>query len=337
VRSMRRVIALCAFLVTVAMAQNQRQTEAQSDGFHGQVKAVVTYVDTYGDEWQQPEGPALVYPVGFRDLEYDIDGNRIKLGEILPDGRFFGETVELVRSTDGQIVQRIATDADSGKVSRHDWLGPFGATKTDSFFEGKLLNRQLFTYDPLGHLSHRMILDGDGKHMEELAIKNADDGSMIEKGSWGNDGGSTWYEYFNAQTDSLSFGTFDDSGHIQLNLSSKHGKVVSFWSASDEPDQFGRTFTDQKDHGNFDRYSCRKGGACDVAHVHYEYADAARENPTSVEWRGSNGELLYAAYYEYEVDSRHNWVHRKVWVRSPNLPNRTPYETDSRSITYWGR
>ncbi|WP_353072424.1 hypothetical protein [Tunturiibacter gelidiferens] len=46
----------------------------------------------------------------------------------------------------------------------------------------------------------------------------------------------------------------------------------------------------------------------------------------SAEWRDGDGKLLYAAYYDYEVDSRRNWTRRSIWVISPELPERKLYE-----------
>jgi len=337
VRSLRFVIALYVLPVTVALAQPQRQTEVQSDGFLGQVKAEVSYVETYGVQFEQPEGPGLVGPVFCLDCEYAPDGYRTKFGEILPNGSFYGDTIQLIRDSGGHVVESISTDFASGKMSGHDWLGPFGPTKTESFFDGKLMERQIFTYDHLGHLAHRTIIHGDGTR-EELDMKNADDGTMLKSFAWGNDGafGSEWYDSIDAQSNS-SLLAKTNGKKLQQALSYKNGNIDSFWAASPRSNQAGGIFIEELKNGDWIRYSCRKRGACEAAHIHYEYAGKARRNPTSAEWRDSNGKLLYAAYYEYQFDSEGNWTHRKIWVRSPDLPNRTLYETDSRDITYWNR
>jgi len=53
------------------------------------------------------------------------------------------------------------------------------------------------------------------------------------------------------------------------------------------------------------------------------------------EWRDDSGKLKYATWCEYEFDELHNWTKRTVWVLSPEIPERTLYETDTRIITYW--
>jgi hypothetical protein len=63
----------------------------------------------------------------------------------------------------------------------------------------------------------------------------------------------------------------------------------------------------------------------------------SQKAPLSAEWKDANGKLIYAAYYEYVFDSHGNWVRREVWIISPSHPNRTFYETDIRTITYWSR
>lgn len=73
---------------------------------------------------------------------------------------------------------------------------------------------------------------------------------------------------------------------------------------------------------------------CQLWRVHYDYLDAKRRNPQSVERRDEAGELSYAAYYEYEIDAHRNWTHRTIWVWSQSLGERKLYETDSRAISY---
>ncbi len=69
--------------------------------------------------------------------------------------------------------------------------------------------------------------------------------------------------------------------------------------------------------------------------VHYEYLDGDKHTPRSAEWRDSEGNLKVAAYFNYEVDSFHNWTYRQVWVWDPDLSERTLSEIDFRAITYW--
>jgi hypothetical protein len=88
---LRPVIVLCAFSICRAFAQSAHPTtEAElADGFLGRVETAVTDVQNTGIDFSQPEGPSIVYPVGFKALEFDRDGNRVKAGEILPNGNFF--------------------------------------------------------------------------------------------------------------------------------------------------------------------------------------------------------------------------------------------------------
>jgi hypothetical protein len=69
--------------------------------------------------------------------------------------------------------------------------------------------------------------------------------------------------------------------------------------------------------------------------VHYEYADEAERDPKTAEWTDSKGAVVYAAYYEYMFDHHQNWIRRDIRIVSPDHPDPTLYETDSRTITYW--
>lgn len=71
-----------------------------------------------------------------------------------------------------------------------------------------------------------------------------------------------------------------------------------------------------------------------ASHIHYEFADKAQRHPVGAEWKDANGNLRYAAYYQYAFDSHANWVRREILIVSPEHPDRTPYETDTRTITY---
>jgi hypothetical protein len=353
---LRCLILLCVFPVAVALAQHQRQTDVESHGFLGHVKSVSAHVEMSGTEWSQPEGPGLLDSGGFTVREYDADGNWTRLGEILPDGRFFGETMECIRNANGQVVERIDRDFATGKTNYHDWLGPYGVTEGISYIEGKVSNRGIFTYDRLGYLANRLTLDAAGNRVGELMMRYADDGAMLEQSSWGSEGQLSWRESYDAAANldrfeifdtkgltQLKFfppGTkvnqaepFDPTGLAQLTYALPHGESDFLWAASDRSGD--KILVIRKDKRDVDRYRCHRDGTCEVAHIHFEYADATNHDPVSAEWKDSDGKLLYAAYYKYTFDGQKNWISRTIWVRSPSLSTRTLYENDSRSITYW--
>ena len=111
------------------------------------------------------------------------------------------------------------------------------------------------------------------------------------------------------------------------------GKLGSFWEQTPDP-QFGDNFTRWWPDGELDNYVCHKDG-CEISYLHFDYLDAEKRNPTSAEWRDSEGNLKLAAYYDYQIDAYGNWTRRAVSVWSPSLGERKLYETDSREIEYW--
>ena len=336
-RPLGPVITLCAFSLTFAPAQTPQRTESQLQGYQGPVETAIIDVQSYGVEFEQPEGPGIVYSAGFRSIEFDHDGNMTKAGEILPNGKFFGEIIQNIRGGDGQLTQRIYTDFASGQLSHQDWFGPFGPTRSDVYIMGKLFQRSICTYEDHGHLSDCATLDANGTAIEERLIKRTDDGQVLQEASWGHVGGDIFYERINNQEESHFFQRWGDDGRLRLQTSTLNGKVVSFWSANAEPNQWGSTSIHFENHSDADRTSCKKGGPCITSHVHYEFIDESKKDPRSAEWRDSEGKVVYAAYYEYVYDSHKNWIHRDVWIVSPEHPDRTLYETDSRTITYWDR
>jgi len=336
-RLLRGVFLLFPILAAFAQAQEQPKTEASIDGFLGPVRSVSSHVEMSGAKWEQPGGPALMLPILCRDCSYDPDGTRTRSGQFTGDGKFIGEDIVLLRDYDGKVIERTFTEAITGETSRQEWLGPFGPTSAILYQDGKLFWTQKFTYDPFGHLTEWLTYNADGSEKERVEKRYAEDGTLTDQAVWASGGQLTWHQTYDPRTDFGRFETFDATGAVKLASTIVQGKVGSFWAESDQPNQFGSSFSTNKGNGDFDRYSCRADGSCEIAHVHYDYLDRAKQRPRSVEWRDSDGKLLYAAYYEYELDSQQNWVKRTIWVRTPEAPERTLYETDTRTIAYWNQ
>lgn len=109
---------------TVLLAQ--AKTDAQMDGFAGSIRSVASAAATYGVRWQQPGGPTLVVPMWCRDCEYAPDGTKTKSGQMV-DGKFFGETIRLVRDANGNLTDRYSFSSTPGELHRHDVMGPYEA------------------------------------------------------------------------------------------------------------------------------------------------------------------------------------------------------------------
>jgi hypothetical protein len=224
------------------------------------VKSAVTNVQNYGIEFRQPEGPAIVLPEGFRDIEFDPEGNMTKAGEILSNGEFFGTIIQDIRGGDGKITQRISTDFASGQLSSQVWFGPFGATTSESYISGKLYQRAVCTYEDRGYLSDCATLDATGTAVDERIIRRGESGQVLEEASWGHVGGDFFYERINNEEDTNLFQRWGkDDGRLRLQTSTEKGKLVYFWSADAQPNQWGSTSTDFKDHANAVRTSCKRG------------------------------------------------------------------------------
>ena len=317
-----------------ATAQTEHKTQAQIDQFNGPVHSVSTQIVMTPIKWTQPGGPSLVMPVGCRDCEYDSEGNRIRSGQKQPDGTFFGENIEIVRDDQGQIIQRTRINATDSKVFEQEKDGPFGPVE-EIYFDGPIA-RSTKSYDRLGNLSEWLSFDANGLQVSRSIFRTNPDGQWIERATWGKNSQLQYRETYDPETDFQRFESYDDSGAVRVTFTVAHDKVQTFWKASDEPDQFGDSFTSNLGNGNFKMFSCHKNGVCDVTHVHYTYVDnSTHQFPTTAEWRDDSDKLQYATWCEYEFDDRHNWTKRTVWVLSPEIPERTLYETDTRIIAYW--
>lgn len=194
--------------------------------------------------------------------------------------------------------------------------------------------QNIFRYDSDGRQIDTLSFDGTGIQTDrEMTTWGKTD--LAQKTTWTKEQQMTSRVSVDPATNEERFTTFDDSGAVAVSWTYRHGQAPSYWSASDAPIQFGAGFTDFGDKANPISFHCHLGGVCDVSNIHYEYADAARQNPASAEWRDASGNLLYGAYYKYQFDEHGNWTHREVSVWSVELGARTVYETDERLITYW--
>ncbi|MGO9337811.1 MAG: hypothetical protein ACLPY1_09915 [Terracidiphilus sp.] len=316
------------------------KTDAQLDGFLGPVKTVSTTIKRSGLQWTQPSGPAMVFPVQCQDCTYDPDGVKTISGQVA-EGKFFGQIIALQRDGSGRMTGSVVTNASTGLVDREEVIGPFGKTEEYDYLDGKLNWLQTYVYDQYGRMSDALTVDSLGNQISHTLTKTTRDGEVIETSVWGENDELDWQQTYDPETGMEHFTTYDESGAVKLTWTFNHGKVLSFWEWQ-EPDQkpeqqqFGEGFVEDAGNGNRDNYCCHSDGHCERSRVHYEYLDQAKKrNPTSVEWRDESGNLLYAAYYEYEVDSAGNWTHRRVSVFPSNQGDPALYEEDWRTIDYW--
>lgn len=203
-----------------------------------------------------------------------------------------------------------------------------------SYFGGELRSRLTCSYDQYGHLSEWRAVDRMGEETEKALMNTDVDGIVTEKSVW-YDGRLSYQHTFDPETTVSHFTSFDSFGQVKLTWIVVAEKLASFWESPDLASKFGDNFTEDRENGDLENYSCQNDDSCAVSSIHFEYLDPKKRNPLSAEWRDSEGNLLHAVYYDYEVDSFRNWTRRRVWVWSPDLSTRSLYETDYRTITYW--
>ena len=339
-RYLRRALILSLLLIgstTLVSAQEPNLTDAQRMDLAGRIRAVSTTASRTEVLWQQPAGPSLIVPVFCWECEFDTNGNQTRSGQMF-NGSFHGEIIRLVVDGLGRVTERVAEDASTGGMVRHDLVGPFGKTEQSLYKDGELQYRVLVSYDEYGHTTEWRRFDVAGNQLDRTVVNTDKDGNDTEQWDWREDGelSSHFRHTFDPKTKSEQFASFDSFGNTKLTWSVLGGKLVSFWELPDLPRQYGGGFSEESGNDNFETYACW-GGACELSRVHYVYLDEKRRNPQSVEWRDESGNLRYAAYYEYQIDAQRNWTQRKIWVWSASLGEASLYETDSRAISYWSQ
>jgi hypothetical protein len=309
------------------------QTDARSDGLNGPIKSVISTTFLHDIPWRQADGPSLVWPISCLECEYDPDGARVRSGQRSVDG-FEGDNILLSRDAQGYISERRVLDSSTGALKVHEVLGPFGLTEQTIYERGKVSSSRTIRYDPFGHISETFSFDSSGQQIEHTHSTFTEEGVRTEDSTWGRNGQLKWQQLFDPEKHVESFTTLDDAGIVKLAWMRKDGKMASFWERSDEDNQYGDCLWDDEENGRRETH-CFANGNRERAVIREQYMEPKSLGLKSAEWRDGAGKLLYAAYYDYEVDSRRNWTRRSIWVVSPELPERTLYEEDTRTLVYW--
>ena len=189
------------------------------------------------------------------------------------------------------------------------------------------------SYDQHGNVREDIRLDGDRKPIFRTLYRRNSDDVWTERTTW-HSGKLHSHETYDRDTDFQRYEEYDISGQVTTTFTHRHGRVESYWSAFN--DRGGLSLIDKLDNGDTRTWICHnEKRTCDGRTLHGVYLDAARHNPSMTEIRSDDGRLLFSAYYEYQMDQHENWTSRKVWVQSGEQGERTLYEIDSRTITYW--
>jgi hypothetical protein len=333
--SLRLVVASSlAALAAQGWAQQAIRTEAEADGLTGPVKSVSTVVQMSQLNWVQPNGPALLFSVRCRECAYTADGYRTRFGE-MTDGHFTGQTRAISRDSEGRVADILATDAQTAQPVHHTVFGTYGAVEDTAYSLGKVVQQETFRYDADGHRIDAITVDGAGEVIRRTVSNFSKNGTFEDDTVWGKDQHVENRGSYDYTTGEQHYTTYDESGNVQEQWSVAHGQVTSYWEPPDTSRIFEVSFQDPNDRANAKVWSCHGSGICEVSHVHYAYADAAKRNPSSAEWRDAGERLLHGVYYTYTFDQKGNWTHREVSAWNSELGTRTLYETDDRVIAYW--
>ena len=170
-RYLRRALILSLLLIgstTLVSAQEPNLTDAQRMDLAGRIKAVSTTASRTEMLWQQPAGPSLIVPVFCWECEFDTNGNQTRSGQMF-NGSFHGEIIRLVVDGLGRVTERVAEDASTGGMVRHDLVGPFGKTEQSLYKDGELQYRVLVSYDEYGHTTEWRRLDAAGNQLDRTS------------------------------------------------------------------------------------------------------------------------------------------------------------------------
>ena len=354
-RRLRLLFLLCFVSLACGQSANKTipKTEAQQDGFSGPVHSVRMLSDSNSAPWtvsgnggRRVALPAsrlfmLVASLTCHVCDYDEQGNRTRSGQFITNSKnervFVGSDIAIIRDSAGRMVERTVTDSGSGKLLSHDWFGPFGMTESLLYRAGKLTGSRTRTYDSAGHLTEDVFTDADGNTVKRVTVTYDNQGQWINRALVGAHGELRRLETYDPATDTQHYQEFNSSNALKTEFVVAKNRMLSYWSTSEVPGINSGISTEYFPGSDVYNFQCHMDGYCETFCIHYTYLDGDYNVPTSVERHDASGALTDAAYVEYTVDDHHNWITRKVWLVSPELPDRTLYQVDARSITYWPR
>jgi hypothetical protein len=276
-----------------------------------------------------------VLPITCWVCEYDVEGNRIKRGQI-SDGESRGEFAGITRDRTGRVTERVIED-DKGEIVRRELMGPYGVTEEDYYQNGKRTFQTTLSYDGNGHVSDVHYHDESGTETESDVYISDASGNFKEQWQYGRNGTflGDFLETYDPARDIWGFASFNSDGSVKLEVRTQGTKLLSFWEEPGETRAYGSDFAMDPVGKMQESYSCHPDGSCD--HIISYFADEARHLVSRIEWHDPTGVLKLSADYQSESDQFGNWVKRAVWVWSPELGERKLYETYYRTLKYWNK
>src|SRR5215469_3646859 len=177
-RYLRRTLILSLLIgsATFLPAQEPNPTGAQRMDLAGRIKAVSTTASRTDVPWQQPAGPSLIVPMFCWECEFDPKGNQTRSARRF-NGGFLGEIIQLVVYGQGHITERVAEDASTGYMVRHEFVGPFGKTEQSSYKGGELQYRVPLSYDEYAHATELRRLHAAGNRLDRKVVNTDKDGN----------------------------------------------------------------------------------------------------------------------------------------------------------------
>ncbi len=326
--------ALAILLLGLSLdASEPKYTDARGDGLFGPIRSVSTREDRAQVDWHQPDGPTVALPASCGECEYDLQGNRIKMGQII-DGEFRGDVVRLLRDSAGKVIERIVENY-KGEIYRREVIGPYGITEQEDYENGKIISWTFRFYDSNGHLYESRNYDRDGVIVGSSLSTIDASGNFKEEWDSGPNGSFSLHfvEANDPKTGTWTFTNFNEDGSIKVNFTTVGTKVISYWQEPSDQQVFGSNFSMDPVGKTQESYSCHSDGNCD--HIISYFPDEARHHVSRIEWHDPAGMLKLSADYEYELDQFGNWTKRTVSVWSPELGERKLYEKDYRTLQYW--
>jgi hypothetical protein len=296
------------------------------------VKSVSTRVERKAVEFREPDGPAVILTAGCEECNYDLDGNRIRLGQM--DGtNFYGHTIQFIRDSGGIVTERVDQN-EKGQLTGRSVMGPFGSVEDTVYSDGQLASRRTYRYDDRGNVIEILALDPDGAEVSRSTMTYDDTGHVVEEWDRGRNNSFELHfvHTYNPKSHFETFTTFNENGSAKLSWVLQDATMLSYRQQPGDGSVLGSTFFMDSGPRKQEARNYHSDGTFE--RVESEFLDEQKRNVSHMERHGPTDELVIVADYEYEFDLIGNWTKRTTWLWTPGLGRRTLYEIDYRTIEY---
>ncbi len=314
------------------LAQQSPMSNREEYGLHGPVHTVRTRVEKLATN-SPNRSSFLPGPNICGNCVFDVRGDFLLQQSTDGNSKNVYQPSRYERDELGWPTKETATDAN-GKVDSLTIFrnGAFGPLETQQWVRGKLVEKEIDTYDERGHRLTSDAYDSDGNLTMGDIWRYDDHGNEIERQTRWATGESREDSRYDESGNLLEVVDYDTEGNVVLRATLRGSEVTSWWMKPRA--NFSTGFAMPNIAGKSVVYTSREDGRLEKSVSLFSDREG-NFDPDVVLRYDPDGRLLGKVLYHYEWDSFNNWTIREVRVWDSVSGEEALIERASRAIQYY--